>query len=84
MTTLKQKEKAVKRLYDARSKYDDVIGAIESQLHNYIDFDFSITYQSSDGFVLVSGDSSATLESCIDVILQSGLLTENVFKTLCI
>lgn len=84
MKSLKQKDKAVKRLYDARSKYDGVVGSIESELSDYIDFDFSITYHHSDGFAIVAFDNCAPLESCIDVILQSGLLTASSFLKICI
>lgn len=64
------------RIHAAHSKYQGVIGESEAIISQHSDFDASIEYQPSDGFVLVDERANnAPLSSCIEVILNKGMLT---------
>jgi hypothetical protein len=71
------------RLHTAHSKYTSVIGDAESEISKYVDFDFSIAYQPSDGFVIVDEYSNnAPLSSCIGLIEETGsLLYKDYLRT---
>jgi len=68
---------STKALHKAHGKYQSAIGDLENKLSDYIDFDFSIFYQPSDGFVIVKIDTAhnARLDSCISEIESKGKLT---------
>jgi len=69
----------MKKLESYKSKYDSVIGEVESSLSDKILFDFSVFYQPSDGFVVLNYDTSANapLNSCLDWIRSNGELSES-------
>ena len=53
------------------------IDKLESELKNFIDFEFYVAYQPSDGFVILHEEEShnAPLYKCIDIIKEKGMLT---------
>lgn len=68
-------------LNDAHLKYEAARGLIEAEFTKYIDFEFSIVYQYSDGHVLLHADSAsvAPLNICIDHIKEYRKLSEKEF-----
>jgi len=59
----------LKKLMNAQSKYDSVIGNVESELSNKVGFEFSIFWQPSDGFVMLAFDSkNAALAPILDML----------------
>lgn len=67
----------LRKLMIAQRKYDSAIGNVEAILADKIEFDFSIIWQPSDGFVIldVDGHHNAPLARCLDVILLKGKLS---------
>lgn len=76
----------VEKLEAARSKYNGVIGTLEAKIRYRVEFDFSIDYQPSDGFVLlhVEGANVAPLDLCLKVINEMKKLNETDFLKLTI
>ncbi len=68
-------------LNKAESKYNDAIGEIEKQLDDKIKFEFSIIYQSSDGFCILDNNLGflAPINDCLDIIKSKGILTYEDF-----
>lgn len=80
---------STKALHKAHGKYQSEIGNIEQKLTGYIDFDFGVLYQPSDGFVIYAevskyGASNAPLDSCLKIIADKGKLTEQDYLSNCI
>ena len=77
---------STKAIQKALGKYDDAVGDLEYKLSEYIDFDFSVMYQPSDGFVIVKIDTAhnAPLSKCISVIESKGKLTVEDYLNLSI
>lgn len=70
-------DRLLKKLRTAQSKYDGVIGSVESELSDRIEFDFSIFWQPSDGFVMLAFDRyNAPLGCLLQIIKAKGKLTE--------
>jgi len=68
----------LKKLMNAQSKYDSVIGNVEAELSNKVGFEFSIFWQPSDGFVMLAFDSkNAALTPILDIIKKKGFLNED-------
>lgn len=69
-------KQTLKKLERARFSYLGVVSQVEHKLSDNIDFDFSIFWQESDGFVIVHTDSSdnAPLDDCIEIINDKGVL----------
>jgi hypothetical protein len=68
----------LKKLMNAQSKYDSVIGNVEAELSNKVGFEFSIFWQPSDGFVMLAFDSkNAALAPILDIIKKKGFLNED-------
>jgi len=79
---MKQEEKiksAFKKLNTAHSKYQSAIGSLEAEISTAFDFDFSIIYQNSDGFVIEHNSYNAPLSECLGIIIKKGILTEEEF-----
>ncbi len=76
----------ISKLINAKSKYDSELGEVERQLSKYIDFDFSVFYQPSDGFVLLAVEScqNAPLSVCIGIINEKGKLTYSDYSSVTI
>lgn len=75
----------VKKLMTAQSKYDGAIGSVEKEIFDKVEFDFSIFWQPSDGFVMCDNDiGNAPISECINVINKKGRLTYEDFKSECI
>lgn len=72
------------RLNNAQSKYNGVVGSIEAEISDKVEFDFNILYQESDGWVMlaeIDGDSkNATLDHLLAIIKLKGVLTEVDYK----
>jgi hypothetical protein len=67
---------SLKKLEVIKQKYDLEIKSIENKLKPFVDFDFFIMYQPSDGFVVVHEEiaHNAPLGSCVDIIKRNGKL----------
>ena len=66
----------IKSLYDAHDKLEGIIKKTVLELKPKIEFDdFSIFYQSSDGFVIEYESMNAPLSRCIDIIKSKGFLS---------
>ena len=76
----------ISKLINAKSKYDSELGDVESQLSKFIDFDFSVFYQPSDGFVILAVETcqNAPLSVCIEIINEKGRLTYSDYSGLTI
>ena len=46
-------DRILKKLKKAQSKYEGVISSIEQEIADKVEFDFSIFWQPSDGFVII-------------------------------
>ena len=77
-------KKWINKLENAHVKYEGVIGSIELELAPHIPFDFSIFWQSGDGFVIQNEMKNAPLDACLSHISKFGFLEYSDFKTLCI
>lgn len=64
------------KLERAHSKYISIIEGVEADLASKIDFEFSILYQSADGFVIEHEAHNAPISSCLRIIDKKGRLTE--------
>ena len=67
----------LKKLNTAQVKYQDIIDSVEGELKNKIEFEFSVFYQSSDGWVIlgIEGARNAPFEDCLLVIKEKGCLS---------
>jgi len=63
------------KLYRAKSYYDRAIDDMESYLRKFADFDVSVFYQQSDGFVVANDMTNVSLNYCIEIIRENGKLT---------
>ena len=74
-------KRLMNKLLNAQFKYDGVIGSVEAEIADKVEFDFNILYQESDGWVMlaeINGDSkNAGLDHLLEVIKQKGVLTED-------
>lgn len=84
MTERMKAKTLFKKLVTAHSKYQVAIGALEGEIADRVEFDFSILYQPSDGFVILDYEKSgnALLSSCLWVIEEDGKLTREEFSKL--
>lgn len=66
----------------AHNKLVGSISSLERELSKYIEFEFSVFSQSSDGWVLLNTETAqnAILNNCIDVILAKGKLSYEDFN----
>lgn len=71
-----------KKLLTARSKYENEIQNLERELSDFIDFDFSIFHQASDGLVILRADTieNTPLDVCISIINEKGMLSYEDYK----
>ena len=70
-------DRRLKKLQNAQSKYEGVIGSVEDEISDKVEFDFSIFWQPSDGFVMVAFDRyNAPLWKVLKIIKTKGKLTE--------
>ena len=76
----------LKKLKTAQNNYDGVIGSVEREIFDRVEFDFSIFWQPSDGFVMCDNEmgNNAPISECIKVINKKGCLTYEDFKSECI
>ena len=74
-------KRLINKLHNAKSKYDDVIGSVESEINDKVKFEYNILYQESDGWVMlaeIDGDSkNAGLYGLLEVIKKKGVLNED-------
>ncbi|SFU77250.1 hypothetical protein SAMN05216480_12333 [Pustulibacterium marinum] len=70
-------KRKVKKLHAARAKYLSVVSDLEAEIIDKVAFEFSIEYQPSDGFIILHLEDlkNASLESCLEVIYEKGVLT---------
>lgn len=65
------------QLETAHGKYMGKIGSVEQALQDVADFDLSVFYQPSDGFVVCGEHSSnAPLDACIEIVKRKGKLSQ--------
>ena len=78
--------RAYKELIKSHNKYISAIGSLQREIVDKVEFDFSISYQDSDGFVIVHYDENRNgiLERCLDIIKKEGKLTYESYLTTCI
>jgi len=76
----------LKKLIEAKVKYDKVINNFRESLKPHIQFDFFIMHQPSDGFVIVHDEfcHNAPLYKCIDIINAKGTLCYEDYIKECI
>lgn len=69
--------KLILNLNKAHGKYLSAIGDVEELISDKVEFDFSILFQDSDGFVMLNPDGSynAPLDKCLEIIKNKGVLT---------
>ena len=74
-------KRLINKLNNAQGKYEGVIGDVEAEIVDKVEFDFSISWQPSDGFVMIAFDSyNAGLSEVLKVIKEKGKLTEDDYK----
>lgn len=76
----------IKTLQSAHSKYMVAVRRLEDQISPYVKFVFSITYDSSDGFLLLNEEEASVsrLENCLNVIKKTGMLSADDHRNLSI
>ena len=75
--------KDFKKLREAYSRLESSIGSLEAKLSGKIEAnDFSIHYQSSDGFVLEIDGMNAPLSSCLRIVKDKGYLSMDEYEQL--
>lgn len=74
-------KRELKKLETAKSKYDATIATIEAKLSPFVEFEFTVFYQQTDGFVVLDVERSRnmTIDNAIDTINEDGSLTVNNF-----
>ncbi len=77
---------SLKKLIKSREKYEFEIDAIYKKIKMYVEFDFFVMYQPSDGFVIVHVDDAhnAPLSRCIGIIEDKAKLTFKDYIKECI
>lgn len=75
-----------RKMFDAHYKAVSEVGALEGMIADSVDFDFSISHQPADGFVLLRYETSdvATLDDCLDIIKRGDKLTPELHNKLSI
>ena len=69
----------------AQNKYQSAIGSVEAEISDKVEFEFSIFWQPSDGFVMGDNEmGNAPISECIKVINKKGCLTHEDFRSECI
>ena len=74
---------SLKKLIEAKQKYELEIDVLYKKIEKYVEFEFFIMYQPSDGFVIVHKDNSlnARLSKCVEIIeLKAKLSYEDYLK----
>lgn len=61
----------------AHSKFEGAVGSMEEAMVDKIEFEFSITWVSGDGFCVlnVGEEALSPLEDCMNAIKNKGILT---------
>ena len=77
---------SLKKLVNAKKKYDDEIKEIYNKIKPLVEFDFFIMHQASDGFVIVHQEKThnARLSVCIRIIEDKGKLNYEDYLLECI
>lgn len=77
--------KEYNKLINAKLKYDSEVCNFENKLSSKIDFEFSIFWQPSDGFVILDlFTHNAYLFECLKTIKEFGKLSHDDYLRLCI
>jgi len=76
----------IKKLINAKEKYDTELHKFRESLRQHIQFNFFIMHQPSDGFVIVHDEycHNAPLYKCIDIINTKGVLCYEDYLKECI
>ena len=64
------------KLEKAHAKYEMERQSMAAMMMEYSDLDLGVEYQPSDGFVLEFDSHNTPLDTCIDIIKEKGLLSE--------
>jgi len=77
---------SISALVKSKIKYDFELEALEKKLEKFIEFDFFVMYQPSDGFVIVQKEDgdNAPLAKCIAIIEKHGCLSYDNYTDECI
>ncbi len=71
-------KRIMKKLKNAESRYSSVVGSVEAEIADKVDFDFNILYQESDGFVMLAFDArNAPIDNLLKIIKEKGKLTKD-------
>lgn len=71
-------KRLMNKLHNAQCKYDGVVGNVEAEIVDKIDFEFSILHHESDGWVMLAfDDHNAALEPLLKIIKKKGVLNED-------
>lgn len=67
----------LRSLQSAHSKYTKAVLRLEDQISPYVKFVFSITFDRSDGFLLLNEEEASVsrLDQCLSVIKRTGVLS---------
>jgi len=79
-----QTKEEIKKLDAALLKYESAISVLKQKIKGVVEFEFSIFYQSSDGFVLEYNTHNAPLDDCLGIIKAKGKLTFDDYDNLTI
>jgi hypothetical protein len=73
-------------LIKAHNKYKSEIENLKNKIQEFVDFEFDIFYQPSDGFILlhVENAHNARLDNCIMIIIEKGSLNYDDYLNECI
>lgn len=62
--------------------FEGAKGSLEQEISDKVQFDFSIDYNPSDGWIMIAFDShSASLEPLLTIIKEKGVLTDDDYFT---
>ena len=83
---MKSVDVAYKKLKESHDKYQFAIKEMTKELTPFIDFPFSVFYQSSDGFIVLHNEESynAPLKYCLPFIREKGKLSYEDYIRICI
>lgn len=71
----------LKKMITAQNKYDGTICSVERELSDKVEFDFSIFWQPSDGFVFCDNNgNNSSFINCIEIIKEKGCLSFEDFR----
>jgi hypothetical protein len=79
-------ENLYRELIRANAKYFSCVGKMESALADKVQFSFGVEYLAGDGHCITNVNTArvAPLSTCLEIIREQGVLTEEVHGKHCI